>query len=80
MKAKPLLNDYAGIDRRRAFLASQSSICFRERNDAFDIAVRIENALDSLKTFENDGKRFWKRLVAFRSRGKQLVLSRSALE
>ena len=44
MKAEPLLNNYGGIDRRRAFFGSQSSICFRERNDAFDIAARIENA------------------------------------
>jgi hypothetical protein len=44
VKAEPLLNDYGGIDRRLAFFASQSSICFRERNYAFDIAARIENA------------------------------------
>jgi hypothetical protein len=30
-------------DRRRAFFASQSSICLRERNYELDIAARIEN-------------------------------------
>ena len=43
VKAEPLLNDYDGFDRRPAFFASQSSICFRERNYAFDIAARVEN-------------------------------------
>jgi len=31
---EPLLNDYAGIDRSRAFFASQFSIRLAERNDA----------------------------------------------
>jgi hypothetical protein len=44
VKAEALLNDYGGIDRKRAFFASQSSICFRERNYAFDFAARIKNA------------------------------------
>jgi hypothetical protein len=39
VKAEPLLNDYGGIDRRRAFFASQSSTCFREWNGAFEIAA-----------------------------------------
>jgi len=34
VKAEPLLSDYGGIDRSRAFFASQFSIRLAERNDA----------------------------------------------